>query len=94
MANRKLVRMKLLQRKCVRALQLHADLAEASCEMLLHFDRGKLSGKSRLKLSLLQRQEDAAISNYLRARKDLVNALTREPPPVDRGVCRVVSATT
>lgn len=83
-----------LQRRCFRALQLQTDLAEASCEMLLHFDVGGLSAQDRRKLTLMRRQEKAAADAYLRARKDLIEALSHTTPPADRRVCRVVSVTT
>jgi hypothetical protein len=94
MASRQQLRVKSLQRRCVRALQLQADLAEAACEMLQKLTGGDVSANDRTKLSRLHKQEDAAILAYLHARKDLIYALSRTASAVDRRVCRVVNVST
>jgi hypothetical protein len=87
-------RLKVLQRKCVRALCLYTDLAETSCEMLCRFERGQIPPRERMKLMRLSRQESLAMNAYLQAKLNLMSALSDTVPPDDREVCRVVSAMT
>lgn len=85
---------KSLQRKCIRALQLHTDLAEASCDLLAQFRTGRMSSRDRRKLTLLGRQEGLAMSAYLKARTDLITALTVPAPSADERICPVLSVMT
>jgi len=86
--------LKLLQRKCVRALRLYTDLAETSCEMICRFERGQIPSRERVKLMRLSRQESLAMNAYLQAKLDLISALSDTVSPDDKEVCRVISAMT
>jgi hypothetical protein len=86
--------LKVLQRKCVRALRLYTDLAETSCEILCRFEGGQIPPRERVKLMRLSRQEALALDAYLQARRSLLSALSDTVSPDDKGICRVVSAMT
>lgn len=79
------LRIRYLQRKCARALRLHSDLTEASCEIL--FQSEGLSARDRVRLARLRRQEDAAMAAYLRARSALIRALSVAASRADRREC-------
>lgn len=82
------LRIRYLQRRCARALRLHSDLTEASCEIL--FQTEGISARDRVRLARLRRQEDAAMVAYLRTRSDLIRALSVRTPKADRRECESV----
>ena len=94
MAKHNELQIKRLQRSCVIALRLHADLAEATCEILFKIRTAPLTPQDRLKLARLRRQESEALSAYLETRAKLMHALSVEPFSVDRRVCRAISVIT
>ena len=94
MATRNELQISRLQRNCVIALRLHADLAEATCEILFKTRTAPLTARDRARLSHLRRQETEALAAYIKARAKLMHALSIEPFSVDRRVCRAISAIT
>ena len=95
MTRRSKVPLKVLQRRCARALRLYIDLAEASCDLLCQSERGQLPPQDRLRLLRLSRDESAAMNSYRQARLDLIAALSENVSAADKEeVCRVISATT
>ena len=92
--DRKESQVKSLQHKCIRALQLHTDLAEAGCELLIQLETGTISARDRRRLTRLGRQENAAMTAYFKASMDLITALSVSVPPADQRVCPVISAMT
>jgi len=85
-------RLRRLQRKCTRALRLHADLAAAACEML--FKAKNLSPAERSILKKFTREEFAALTAYQQAKTQLAHALSLEPVMADGRKCDVLSVNT
>ena len=78
-----------LQRRCLFTLHVYTDLAEATCEMMGEFSSVPLSSEDRARLAVRCMQEDAARSEYLKARENLVAFITAKPETrhgVRRGV--------
>lgn len=84
--------LKRLQQKCWRALCLYADLTETTCGMMLAVKSAPLGPADRARLARLRRQENAAQAAYMKARMDLMIALSVPSLPGDDQVWRSLNA--
>jgi hypothetical protein len=84
--------LKPLQRKCWLALSLYTDLAEATCALMIAAKNAPISEEDRAKLTRLRRDENAAQAAYMKARMELMVALSVDSKSADRSEWSVLSA--